>query len=221
MNSNTDTSIPQKSLDNPFDSHKCCIDKPARKPEPHKSQEKDPDPSYCIKPTTCTPHTPHSTPSTPHKAVKSSFEEVLHATGKLAYTNVGVSMLPLIREGRDVMIIQKLTRPPKKYDAILYKRPWITGRGAYILHRVIRINANGTLYTRGDNCLDKELVHPENVLGILTSLHRGSRTISCNATNYRLFVRLWCALFPFRLGYRRLRAFVGKCLKPFRMHHKP
>ena len=36
-----------------------------------------------------------------------TFEEELEQNGKLVYTNVGVSMLPLLREGRDVMLIEK------------------------------------------------------------------------------------------------------------------
>lgn len=51
-----------------------------------------------------------------------SFEEMLDRNGYLAYTNVGVSMMPLLRQGKDVMEIRK--KGPercKKYDAVLYK----------------------------------------------------------------------------------------------------
>lgn len=49
-----------------------------------------------------------------------SFEEMLDRNGYLAYTNVGVSMMPLLRQGKDVMEIRK--KGPercKKYDAQL------------------------------------------------------------------------------------------------------
>ena len=36
---------------------------------------------------------------------KSTFEEELKEKGVLVYTNVGTSMRPLIRQGKDVMII--------------------------------------------------------------------------------------------------------------------
>ena len=34
---------------------------------------------------------------------KMSFEELLDRDGYLAYTNVGTSMMPLLRQGKDVM----------------------------------------------------------------------------------------------------------------------
>ena len=40
-------------------------------------------------------------------ANKSTFEEELERTGKLIYTNVGDSMMPLIRQDRDLLIIEK------------------------------------------------------------------------------------------------------------------
>ena len=36
-----------------------------------------------------------------------SFETILDTMGYLAYTNVGTSMMPLLRQGRDVMEIRK------------------------------------------------------------------------------------------------------------------
>ena len=53
---------------------------------------------------------------------KSTFEEEIRRTGKLIYTNVGDSMLPIIRQGRDLLIISKVEGRLKKYDVPLYKR---------------------------------------------------------------------------------------------------
>ena len=39
---------------------------------------------------------------------KSTFEEELKEKGILVYTNVGTSMRPLIRQGKDVMIIKSV-----------------------------------------------------------------------------------------------------------------
>ena len=51
----------------------------------------------------------------------SSFEELLKRDGKLVYTNVGVSMMPLLRQHRDVMVIARVPEGErlKKYDAQL------------------------------------------------------------------------------------------------------
>jgi hypothetical protein len=64
-----------------------------------------------------------------------TFEEELARTGWLAYTNVGVSMLPLVREGRDVIVIER--RNPadvRRYDTVLSSAPR-SGAGRYVLHR--------------------------------------------------------------------------------------
>ena len=68
-----------------------------------------------------------------------SFEEMLDEKGFLAYTNVGVSMMPFLRQRRDIIEIHKKVPNVrcKKYDVVLYK----TGE-KYILHRVIKVRDN-------------------------------------------------------------------------------
>ena len=69
----------------------------------------------------------------------STYEEQLNKYGTIIYTNVGRSMMPLLREHRDIMIIK--ARPEgrlKKYDAVLYKRG-----DHYILHRILSVRNDG------------------------------------------------------------------------------
>ena len=68
-----------------------------------------------------------------------SFEEELEKSGKLIYTNVGVSMRPLIKQDRDLLVIEKPKGRLKKYDCPLYKRP----NGQYVLHRVVKVCDDG------------------------------------------------------------------------------
>ena len=42
----------------------------------------------------------------------STFEDMIRRDGRLIYTNVGDSMLPLIREGKDLLIIEKKSGRP-------------------------------------------------------------------------------------------------------------
>jgi len=100
-----------------------------------------------------------------------TFEEVLDETGSLLYKNVGVSMLPLIREGRDFIYITK--RPNerlKKYDVALFHRPHIKGRGEYVLHRILKVNPDSTYWIVGDNCIGGETVKEENIIGVLSTV---------------------------------------------------
>ena len=143
---------------------------------------------------------------------RSSFEEVLATTGRLVYTNVGVSMLPLLREGRDVMIIESISRPPRWLDAVLFVRPGVHGRGAYVLHRILRVGRNGRYWIAGDNCTEGETVDRENIIGVLTAVKRGKRTVRVTDLSYRLYVALWCAPYPLRFAALRLSRYCRTTL---------
>ena len=94
-----------------------------------------------------------------------TFEAELLRTGRLAYTNVGTSMLPLVREGRDVIMIER--RSPEEIrnrDVVLFRRPGIRGRGQYVLHRVLKRRPDGRFWIVGDNCDPGEGVRPEAIL---------------------------------------------------------
>ena len=58
---------------------------------------------------------------------KSTFEEELERTGRLVYTNLGNSMMPLIRQQKDLVIIKQAKEPLKRYDVPLYLKFQIIG----------------------------------------------------------------------------------------------
>lgn len=127
--------------------------------------------------------------------------EELARTGVLAYTVVGVSMRPLLREKRDVVVIER--RAPediRKYDAVLFRRPGVKGRGEYVLHRVLKRYADGRFWIVGDNCVSGEDVRPQDVLGVMTMLKRSGKTVKPTDFWYRAYVALWCAPWPLRFA---------------------
>ncbi|MBQ9673568.1 MAG: S24/S26 family peptidase [Ruminococcus sp.] len=128
---------------------------------------------------------------------KTTFEEVIAKNGKLVYTNVGDSMFPLIKQGRDLLIIEKPNGRLKKYDIPLYKRD----SGQYVLHRILKVRENDYVIC-GDNRSNKEYgVTDRHIIGILTGIIRNNKTIKLHGFCYRMYLFLWCDLFP-------LRAFV-------------
>ncbi|MBQ3724083.1 MAG: S24/S26 family peptidase [Oscillospiraceae bacterium] len=130
-----------------------------------------------------------------------SFEALLARDGRLVYTNKGVSMMPLLRQDRDLMIIEKKGQERcRRFDAVLFRRPGINGRVAYVLHRIVKVNDDGTYYIVGDNCLTGETVREENVLGVLRGVVRDGRTVDSSSLGYRAYVWLWGG----RPGLRRL-----------------
>ena len=78
----------------------------------------------------------------------STFEEELERNGILIYTNRGDSMMPLLRENRDLIHIRRVNGRCRKYDVPLYKRD----SGQYVLHRILKVRKNDYVI-----CGDKEL----------------------------------------------------------------
>ena len=120
-----------------------------------------------------------------------TFEEELDTHGRIIFTNRGISMMPLLREDRDVMVIEK--RGPErlhKDDAVLFKRD----NGQYILHRITELR-DGGYYIVGDNCLSGEYVREDQVLGVLNAIRRSGRTIHVSDRGYRFYVRWFLPVY--------------------------
>ena len=125
---------------------------------------------------------------------KSTFEEQLAKNGKLIYTNKGDSMMPLIKQNRDLLIIKPVNGRLKKYDVPLYKRD----SGQYVLHRILKVRSNDYVIC-GDNRWVKEYgISDKHIIGVLAAVVRNGREITVNDRKYRLYVHLWCDLFPLR-----------------------
>ena len=141
------------------------------------------------------------------------FRELLDRDGTLVYKNRGDSMLPLIREGRDLLIIEKIRAPLRKYDIPLYQRD----SGEYVLHRILQIRPDGYVLC-GDNRWKREYgISDRNMVGVLRSVVRDGREISLNSRRFRLYTHLWCDLFPIRAAILIVGSLPGKirrrCIK--------
>ena len=126
--------------------------------------------------------------------MNSTFEEQLELCGRLVYYNVGDSMMPLLKENRDLMVLEKPPRAVRKYDAVLYKRE----NGQYVMHRIIGELEDGFVLC-GDNRFCKEYgVKREQILALLTAVVRNGKEIRYDSFLYKLYVHLWCDLFFIR-----------------------
>lgn len=138
-----------------------------------------------------------------------TFKKELEKSGVIVYTNVGVSMLPLIRENRDILIIKKVqTEAMKKYDIVLFERKNTEGRGRYILHRIIKLLPDKKYFIAGDNCISGEIVELEQILGVLTSIQRKNKPMSLQGFRYKTYVYLWCAPYRFRFLVLKTKNFI-------------
>lgn len=125
-----------------------------------------------------------------------TIEEELAVSGRALSYTVGVSMEPLLHDRRSTVVIEKTDIPLRPGDVVLYRN----ARGDYVLHRIIR--KAGTKYIiRGDNCVWKETVPPEKIIGVLAGYYadegeRYTPSGSPDDLRYRRtlpwrFVRLW------------------------------
>lgn len=136
----------------------------------------------------------------------SSFEEVLARDGRLVYTNVGTSMLPLLRQGRDLFVVRrKGSRRCSVGDVVLYRR----ASGSYVLHRVIEVCADGYV-TLGDNRTVRERgIRDADVLGVMTGYVRNGREHSTREVGYRLYSFLVLRTVGLRAPLKRCWAAAG------------
>ena len=142
-----------------------------------------------------------------------NFEQYLADHGELLYSIVGVSMLPLLRQDRDVVYIERKTparcRPG---DVALYRK-----NGRYILHRVVETREKDYVIL-GDNCVAKEYgVTDADVLGVMTAFTRGGKTYSVGNRRYKAYTRFLLATIGPRIArkklWRRFRALGGRVLR--------
>jgi len=136
-----------------------------------------------------------------------TFEELLARDGKLVYRTKGVSMEPMLRQNRDLVVIRVPASRLRKYDVALYKR----GKD-YVLHRVIGVGEDHYLI-RGDNTFAVETVPDDAVIGVLTGFQRRGREHSVTDPGYRAYVRLWDGLYPLRALWARGRRLAGRAVR--------
>ena len=128
-----------------------------------------------------------------------TFEDLLARDGKLVYRTRGVSMEPMLRQNRDLVVIRVPSARLQRFDVALYRRG-----DAYVLHRVIKVKPDHYLI-RGDNTYIMETVPDTAVIGVLTGFQRKGKLHDVTEPGYRLYVRFWHGIYPLRLAYILLR----------------
>ena len=126
---------------------------------------------------------------------KSSFEEEIQRKGYLLYRVEGDSMMPLIRQDKDLVLISgKPEGRLKKYDVPLYKRD----SGQYVLHRIVRICGTEVILMGDGNFRETESCRLSDIMGIVTKIIRNGRYVDCNTRAERYKAEIWSALLPIR-----------------------
>ena len=123
----------------------------------------------------------------------------------------GDSMRPLIRRGRDPVTIIPLNRPLQRGDVVLFR----LGE-RYIVHRVWKLQ-NGRVRTFGDNCWQPEPWFSEQqVLGLVVKYSRDGKAHRLDTPQARAWGRMWMAVHPVRMLYKRCRSLAARVVRRMR-----
>lgn len=137
---------------------------------------------------------------------KSGFEEILDRDGRLIYSSVGDSMLPMIKQGRDLLVIEKPAGRLKRYDIPLYKRD----NGRYVLHRILKVRDKDYVIC-GDNRYRPEYgITDRHIIGVLTAVITDGVEKPLTGMRYGLYVFFWCRLFCVRALILRVVSFMKR-----------
>ena len=121
------------------------------------------------------------------------YKTILSTKGYLVTNIVGTSMFPMLRQGKDTVLLKPIDRAIKKYDVVLFQRD----NGKYVLHRVLKAN-NGDYIICGDNQYKKEYrIKDHNMIAIMDGFYRKEKFVSIDNFWYKLYTRLVSLFRPF------------------------
>lgn len=127
-------------------------------------------------------------------------EECLSVGQSVKFSPRGISMLPMIVQGRDTVTLSSPPDKLKKFDIPLYRRE----DGSFVLHRVVRLGDDYTCI--GDNQFKAEPgISHSQVIAVVTAFTRKGKTYAVSCFGYRLYCVIWHYSRPLRRVWRAVR----------------
>lgn len=134
------------------------------------------------------------------------FREQLSKGQAVRFFPRGVSMLPMLRQGIDSVVLSPVPKKWKKYDLPFYQRE----NGQFVMHRIVKVGEEITCIGDNQFALERGL-KPEQMIGIVTAFYRGEKRHSVTEFGYQLYCRFW--------HYTRFPRHVWRyCKRQFRRH---
>lgn len=129
----------------------------------------------------------------------------LETAGQANLTVTGCSMLPMLRQHRDSVILVPVEGQLRPGDIALFQRE----NGRYVLHRVITVSKSGYLFC-GDNQAELEEVSQQQLIAQVAGYVRKGKKRRMNGVGYRLYRWSRVRLFFMRKYYIALRRRLGR-----------
>ncbi len=129
-------------------------------------------------------------------------EETVAKGNQFSFCAFGISMLPFIRNGKDIVTLGPIQGILKVNDIIFYRRE----NGQFVLHRIVKIHSDGKYDLCGDNQFHIEKnVASSQIIAKLIFLERNGRKIHLN----RLPSKIWCLILPIRRFLLHLKSAIS------------
>jgi len=126
--------------------------------------------------------------------------DALKINQKTTFKVSGSSMLPFFKHQATSVTIEKIEKPLKTWDVILFKVS-----DHYILHRIIKIK-DQKIICQGDHLFSKEVIEINDVIGIVQSFETKGKVTYVNQKGYLMKVKLWRLIKPITLRVKRIFA---------------
>ena len=120
----------------------------------------------------------------------------------------GTSMLPMLKEGRDSVVLSPLPGALKRYDLPLYRRK----NGQFVLHRVVRVTDTYTCLGDNQFVLEEGLTHGQ-MIAVVSSFTRKGKEHRVTDLSYRIYRAVWFRSRHIRLLGIRCKGLFRRLLK--------
>ncbi|MBO4692875.1 MAG: S24/S26 family peptidase [Clostridia bacterium] len=138
-------------------------------------------------------------------------EEIDNKGEAFCYTK-GFSMLPMLKEGRDISVLQALPDTLCPGDVVLFVRP--DRNDELVLHRIVKAVSPEKFLIRGDNTFWDEPVMLENIKAVLKGFFRKGKYRDCKTSKaYRAYTFAQLHLYFLRKFFCRTLRIFGARIK--------
>ncbi len=121
-------------------------------------------------------------------------EDIIRDKGEITVCSSGISMYPLLRHRRDMVVVSRVDRPLEVGDVPVYRMP----SGKIIMHRILKVRENDYII-RGDNTFVLEYIPKDYIIGVMRAVCRDGKYLDCqNSRKYKVYVFLNRYSYPFR-----------------------
>lgn len=125
--------------------------------------------------------------------------EKLNNGGTVTFTPKGKSMLPMLSDGEDVVVLSKPEGRLHLFDIPFYKR----SNGTYALHRIVNFDSDGSYVLCGDNQFELEHgIKDSDIIGVVTAFYRKGKAYKVSSFSYKVYINFWFYTRFFRHSYR-------------------